>query len=244
MDKNLEAIKEIVKNGENIVVLSGIEVMRETGLNGVSAEHIAYDIEQEYGYSNDEIVSSLFFSRRVDIFYKYYKEIILNKEIAPTAVHRGVAKLEEEGRLDAVVTRMVYSMYQKAGCEKVIELHGSVEKNVCPVCGRTYGAGYIKKAVGIPECEICNVPLRPGFVLYGEMVDNGKITKASYAVENANILLIIGSAINSSLCRYIIKYYGGSKMILLNTVETPGDDAANYRAYGNLSEMVSEIMDY
>ena len=61
-----------------MVVLGGINVMLETGLNGVRAEHIAYDIEQKYGYSNDDIISSLFFSRRVDIFYNYYLELLFN----------------------------------------------------------------------------------------------------------------------------------------------------------------------
>lgn len=115
MKQNLEIIKNIIKNGSNIVVLGGIEVMMEAGLNGVRAEHIAYDIEQKYGYSNDDIVSSLFFSRRVDIFYDYYKEIILNKDkLEPTSVHRDVAKLQHYGKIDTVITRMVYSLYQKA----------------------------------------------------------------------------------------------------------------------------------
>ena len=94
MQRSLETIKNIIRNGGNIVVLGGIEVMLEAGLNGVRAEHIAYDIEQKYGYPNDDIVSSLFFSRRVDIFYKYYKEIILNKdEIKPSSVHEGGCKI-------------------------------------------------------------------------------------------------------------------------------------------------------
>ena len=66
MQRSLETIKNIIRNGGNIVVLGGIEVMLEAGLNGVRAEHIAYDIEQKYGYPNDDIVSSLFFS---DIAY-------------------------------------------------------------------------------------------------------------------------------------------------------------------------------
>ncbi len=245
MDQNLETIKNIIRGGGNIVVLSGIEVMRETGLNGVNAEHIAYDIEQKYGYSNDEIVSSLFFSRRVDVFYKYYKEIILNKEdVRPSLVHEGVAKLQRYGKLDAVITRMVYCLHQKAGCDKVIELHGSVEGNRCPVCGKIFGSDYIRYAKDTPKCDICNVILRPGFSLIGEMIDNGKITQAGCAVERAGILLILGAPVNSPLCRYMVNYYHGNRMILLNCHESVGDDRANYRAYGNLSEMFSQVMDF
>jgi len=245
MGQSIETIKNIIKGGGNIVVLGGIEVMLEAGLNGVRAEHIAYDIEQEYGYSNDDIISSLFFSRRVDIFYKYYKEIILNKEeIKPTSVHEGVAKLQRYGKLDAVVTRMVYSLYQKAGCNHVIELHGSVEENRCPACGRIFGSDYIRNSKGVPECNVCNIPLRPGFSLLGEMIDNGKITQASCAVERARILLVLGAPLRSSLCRYIVKYYNGDKIILVNKEEAPGDDLADYRVYGNVGELFGYIMDF
>ena len=81
MDKNLETIKNILRGGGNIVVLGGMEVTLRAGLNGVKAEHMAYDIENEYGYDSEEIVSSLFYSKRADVFYKYYREIILNKDI-------------------------------------------------------------------------------------------------------------------------------------------------------------------
>lgn len=244
MNPILDKIKKIIKDNENIVVVSGLGVVREAGLNGVRAEHIAYDIEQKYGYSNDEIISSEFFARRVELFYQYYHEVILNKEkLEPTPVHEGVSKLQKAEKLDAVITRTVYQLHQKAGCDKVIALHGSVEDNRCPVCGKVFGSEFIRKAKGVPVCDVCSVPLRPGFTLLGEMVDNGKMTEASNAVEDANVLLIVGASLNSALCHHLIKYYTGNKMILLNTKETVGDERADYRAYGNLSEMFAYITD-
>lgn len=241
MDPILAKIKKVINASEHIVVISGLEVVLEAGLNGVRAEQIAYDIEQEYGYSNDEIVSSEFFSRRVDAFYKYYREIILNKEVKPTLVHQKIFELQQAGRLDAVVTRTVYSLHKKAGCKNVVELHGSVEENRCPNCNKTFGSEYIHSAKGVPVCDVCGIPLRPGFTLIGEMVDNGKMTKASNAVEDADVLLIVGAGLNSTLCRHLLKYYSGNKMIVLNVRESVGDDRADYQAYGNLSEMMAAI---
>lgn len=241
MDPILAKIKKVINASEHIVVISGLEVVLEAGLNGVRAEQIAYDIEQEYGYSNDEIVSSEFFSRRVDAFYKYYREIILNKEVKPTLVHQKIYEIQQAGRLDAVVTRTVYSLHKKAGCENVVELHGSVEENRCPNCNKTFGSEYIRSAKGVPVCDVCGIPLRPGFTLIGEMVDNGKMTKASNAVEDADVLLIVGTGLNSTLCRHLLKYYSGNKMIVLNVQESVGDGRADYQAYGNLSEMMEAI---
>ena len=118
-----------------------------------------------------------------------------------------------------------------------------MEKNYCPNCGKVYGSDFIRHAVGIPSCTKCGVPLRPGFTLLGEMVDNGKISAAANAVENADLLLIVGTSIRSPLCLNLTKYYKGDKMLLLNTHEMVGDDRANYRAYGDLCELFKYVVD-
>lgn len=241
MNVSLDKIHEIISKSDHVVVLSGLDIVLESGLNGVRAEHIAYDIEQKYGYANDEIITSMFYSRRVDLFFKYYKEIILNKELKPTPVHQGIAKIQDANRLDAVITRTTYSLHKKAGCKNVIELHGSVEENACPNCGKIFGSEYIRKAAAIPACDDCGIPLRPGFALLGETVDNGKMTKASNAVEDADVLLVIGAGLNSSLCRHLLKYYKGNKLIVLGREESMGDEKADYQAYGNLGEMLTEL---
>lgn len=241
MDPILAKIQKMINESEHVVVISGLEVVLEAGLNGVRAEQIAYDIEQEYGYSNDEIISSEFFSRRVNTFYDYYKKVILNKELETTPVHQSIFEIQEAGRLDAVITRTVYSLHKLAGCENVIELHGSVEENRCPNCNKSFGSAYIRSAKSVPVCDECEIPLRPGFTLIGEMVDNGKMTKASNAVEKADVLLIVGAGLNSALCRHLLKYYSGNKMVVLNVEKSVGDDKADYQAYGNLSEMMAEI---
>lgn len=240
-----DTIRDVLRESGNIVAMSGLNVMRETGLNGVRAEHIAYDIEQMYGYSNDEIISTLFFPRRVGIFYDYYKRIILNQENPkPTDVHRAMLKLQNDGKLTAVITRTVYRLYAKAGCKHTIEMHGSVEENRCPACGKIFGSDYIRHAKGIPVCDTCLIPLRPGFTLLGERIDNGKITQSSNAVENASVLLLVGTSPNAHIYQNLIKYYTGNHMIIVNTEENICDDRADYRVYGNLSELMNYITNY
>lgn len=244
MNQVLDKIREVIRTNQNIVLLSGSEVTKETGLNGIRAEHIAYDIEQKYGYSSDEIVSSLFLSRSVETFYDYYRNIILNKsDVELTKVHRAAAKLEEEGKLTAVITKAVYGHFEQAGCKNVVELYGSAEENRCPVCGRFYDSKFIKESHNAPKCVDCEVVLRPGFSLYGEMIDNGRLTKASNAIEYADVLIVAGTSLNSLSWANTIRYYGGDKLILINTEEKSGDERADFRAYGNLSEIFAYITD-
>lgn len=247
MNPTADKIKKVLEKSKNVVVISGLNVIREAGLNGIRAEHIAYEIEEHYGYSNDEIVSSAFFSRRSDIFFDYYKNIILNvDDPQPTGVHKAVYHLEKAGKLDGIITRTTYELYEKAGCkkEKVLAMHGSVEENTCPACGKVFGMKYIKKAKGIPVCDVCQMPLRPGFALLGERVDNGKVTKSCNLVEDAEVLLIIGASIRSPICQNVIQYYEGKNMILINTREEMGDERADYQLYGNLSELMAYVTDF
>ncbi len=238
-------VKEILKKSKGIVVIDGINTIREAGLNGVLAEHIAYDIEEKYGYSSDEIATSSFLTRRVEMFFDYYRTIILGpKKIKATPTIECVAKLQKAGKVDYIISRMVYSMYQKAGCKNIIEVNGSVENNECPACKKIFSADYIQKSSGIPVCDKCKIPLRPGFSLIGEVIDNGKITQATNAVEGADVVIVLGAALNSQVCSNLIKYYKGNKLILVNTKESFGDEKADYKIYGNLQEIMMKITDF
>ncbi|MDD7403805.1 MAG: Sir2 family NAD-dependent protein deacetylase [Butyribacter sp.] len=245
MEQKLDKIREVIRSSNNIVLVSGSEVLHEAGLNGIRGEKIVYEVEEKYGYSGDEIVSSLFFSRRVDTFYDYYKNVILDdSKKKPSNVYKATAALERAGKVKTVVTRMIYGNYQKAGCEEVVELYGSAEENRCPICGKVFGSDYIRKSDGIPKCDVCGVTLRPGFTLFGEMIDNGRLTKASNAIEEADVLIVLGISLNSVTWANMLRYYEGNKMILINTEEKTGDERANYRAYGNISDIYTYVTDY
>ena len=245
MEKNLEIIRDVIRKNDNIVLVSGSDVTRESGMNGVRAEHMVYDIEQEYGYSGEEIMTEQFFTRQVDVFYDYYKNIILGeREPSLTTVYRSAAQLEKSGKLTNIVTRMVYDSYAEAGCNKVIMLYGSVEENKCPACGKTFDSNYIRRAKHAPKCDSCQMILRPGFSLFGEMLDNTRLTQACNAIEYADVLLVVGTHLNSLTWQSMLRYYSGDKLILINTKENLGDERANYRAYGNISQIFGYITDY
>lgn len=242
MRQGMDKVREVLRASSNIVVIGGSEVMRETGLNGVHVEYLAYDVEEQYGYSGDEIASSAFFNRQPEIFYDYYRNVILNKEdIKTTPVYDWLAKMEQKGKVSAIVTRMVYSLYQKYGCQNVIEVYGSAEENRCPKCGKLFDSHYIKESEGVPMCDKCGVMLKPGFTLYGEVIDNATLTKACEAIEHADVLLVVGTKMKSRTWATMFNYYEGDKLVLINTKESRGDDRANYRVYGNLSEIFKEL---
>lgn len=239
----IEIVRGLIRDCNQIVILSGLKVMQEAGLHGVLQEERAYDIELKYGYSPDEIVTSEFLNRRVDKFYKYYKHEILNMDKTnPTKTHYAVAELEKRGKLLTVVTRTIYGLYQMAGVRNIIELHGSANENSCPKCGKIFSAEYIAQSKGTPICDTCKVILKPGFALLRETVDNGKVSKVAENVSKADVLIIAGARVDSDLAKYSLQYYKGDKLVLINDKEDSTDKRADYILYGRCEDIFPQII--
>ena len=66
-----------LKESRYTVVLSGIEMMQESGYPLLRDGEESYDIESKYGYSFEEMFSSSFYSARKELFFRFYKEVIL-----------------------------------------------------------------------------------------------------------------------------------------------------------------------
>ena len=208
---------KILKESRYTTVLSGFGMLLESGYPSIRDGDVSYDIEQKYGYSMEEMFSSAFYSTRKEQFYAFYRNEILSRLTTPPG--KGFLELERRKMFQCIITRRIYGLPQRAGCRNVIDLHGNVYNNFCPHCGRKYSMEYVRDSVRVPLCEDCKTPVRPRVCLFGEMVDNGVITRAAEEIQKADVLLVLGSHLNSYLCNQLINYYEGDKLILVN--ETP-----------------------
>lgn len=244
MDKRLmEQLKKMIEESDNIVVLGGVRMEEECGINSVRMENVAYEVEQKYGYSPEEILTPGFLQNRVEFFYDYFKKYVIQLDkMLPGEAHVAVMRLEQSGKLKAIITRSPFGLYQMLGSRKVIELHGSIHKYYCPKCGKEYSDVYVASAPGVPYCKDCQVAVRPDLTLYGEELNNSRISKAAEYVEKADVLLVLGSSMNSYLTRHLVKYYSKNKLILVNDKKCVNDDKADYVLYGRCDEILPQIM--
>ena len=95
----------------------------------------------------------------------------------PNPAHLALAKLEQEGKLKAVITQNIDGLHQLAGSKEVLELHGSVHRNFCTRCGKFYTLDQILAMDGVPYCE-CGGIIKPDVVLYEEGLDQQTLKKA------------------------------------------------------------------
>ncbi len=212
-------IREILEKSKYTVAMCGTNMMKESGMPSLRSPEIAYKVEKKYKYSPEEIFASVFYTNRTETFFKYYRDEMLKPPLEPSEGFYAMAELERQGLLQCSITNNVYNLPGRAGCKNILNLHGTVYDNECPRCGKKYPMEYIRDAKKIPLCEKCLIPVRPKVLLFGEQVDNQLMTKAVGEVAKADVLLLLGTTLNSGLCEGYVEYFEGSQMIIINGQE-------------------------
>lgn len=236
-------ICNMLKKSKYTVVLSGFGMLAESGYPAIRDGEESYEIEQKYGYAAEELFSSTFFSTRKPQFFDFYRNVILAPLVkGPGKGFCDMARLEKEGMFQTIITRRVFGLPGRAGCKNVIELHGSVYRNYCTHCGREYPMEYIRDSKKIPLCEVCNQVVRPDVCLYGEMVDNQVITRAAQEVQKAEVLVVLGTNLNTYLCEQLLDYYKGDKLILIHEELHFSDKYADLVHYSRVDDALDEII--
>ena len=219
--ENILKLKEMIEVSDNIVFFGGAGVSTESGIPDFRSETGIYNTVHKYGCSPEQILSHTFFMRKPEIFYDFYK-----------------STMEKLGKLKAVVTQNIDGLHQKAGSEKVYELHGTIMKNYCMKCGQFYDLSYVMNSEGVPRCEKCGGMVKPDVVLYEEGLDDTTISKSVRAIAEADVLIIGGTSLNVYPAAGFINYYHGNKLVLINKSETPYDRQANLLIHDSIGKVL------
>ena len=132
--------------------------------------------------------------RRNKEFYEFYKDKMMALDAKPNAAHYKLAEWEKQGKCRAVITQNIDGLHQMAGSQKVLELHGSVYRNHCMRCGKSFDFAHMKHSTDVPRCE-CGGMIKPDVVLYEEGLDTNTIEESVRAISNAQILIIGGTSL-------------------------------------------------
>ena len=141
-----DTLKKWINESNYIVFFGGAGVSTESNIPDFRSTDGLY--HQEYDYPPETILSHSFYMRKPEEFYRFYRNKMLFPNAKPNRAHLALAKLEQEGKLKAVITQNIDGLHQAAGSKEVLELHGSVLRNHCTRCGRFYGLDDILKMKG------------------------------------------------------------------------------------------------
>ncbi len=224
MEERIEQLYSWIQESNNIVFFGGAGVSTESGIPDFRSVDGLYN--QQYDYPPETIISHSFYRRNPEEFYRFYKNKMLFPEAKPNAAHLALAKLEEQGKVHAVITQNIDGLHQTAGSREVLELHGSVHRNYCTRCGKAFDLAAILGMKGVPYCE-CGGIIKPDVVLYEESLDQTTLQKAIHYIQNAELLIIGGTSLTVYPAAGLINYYRGKKLVLINKTVTPMDSQAD-----------------
>ena len=237
MDK-IETLKQWVAESQRIVFFGGAGVSTESGIPDFRSVDGLYS--QKFEYPPETIISHSFYLQNPAYFFRFYKEKMMPLGFEPNITHKTLARWEKEGKLLAVVTQNIDGLHQKAGSQKVHELHGSVLRNYCTQCRKFYPAEFIRDSVDIPRCT-CGGIVKPDVVLYEEGLNGATIEASVDAITRADLLIVAGTSLTVYPAAGLINYYRGRRLVLINRDPTPYDARGNLVFHQSMGEVFSQL---
>ena len=239
---NYFEVKRIIDEAENIVFFGGAGVSTDSGIPDFRGSDGLYTDFEDIDEAPETILSHNYLLRKPESFYSYYKTHMIYPYAEPNDAHYSLAKLEQAGKLSAIITQNIDGLHQAAGSQNVIELHGSVHRNYCVRCGESHTLSHILDSDQIPRCRKCNGMVRPDVVLYGEGLANEAFSRAEEAVYNADVLIVGGTSLTVHPASSLVDAFEGEHLIIINRTPTPYDGYAEFVIRDSIADILNILV--
>ncbi len=216
-----ETLTEFVDRHQNIFVLTGAGISTASGIPDYRDENGAWKQQKPMEY-RDFIGSHRARQRYWARSFVGWQRF---RQARPNPAHIALARLEREGRLVLTVTQNVDGLHQRAGSERLTELHGSLDQVECLGCATVTPRATLQQRlldgnpllahrsarlapdgdavldafdtseVYVPDCKTCGGILKPGVVFFGETVPRQRVEQCFEALAQADAMLVIGSSL-------------------------------------------------
>jgi len=237
---SVDALAALVCERQPCVVLTGAGISTESGIpdfrspTGIWAEVDPFEVASLHAFRADP--------ERVWRFYGTRINSLLEAE--PNAGHLALAELERRGLVQAVVTQNIDSLHRRAGSRDVVEVHGSIRSSVCLACGHTEeldGVLAQLESRPAPRCPACGSILKPGVVLFGELLPEGAMSRATELAQGAALMLVVGSSLEVWPVAGLPLEAG--EIAIVNRGPTALDDRAEVKIDGGAGETLEALVE-
>lgn len=241
MDK-IAQLQEMIDQSQRIVFFGGAGVSTESNIPDFRSSDGVYSVQVGRHLTAEQLVSHTMFERYPEDFFDFYKNYLLYPDAKPNAAHRYLARLEETGKLMAVVTQNIDSLHEMAGSKKVLKLHGSADRNYCTGCQRFYDLeAFLALEGSVPHCLDCGKVVKPDVTLYEEPLDMEVFSQAAQAIQAADLLIIGGTSLVVYPAASLIQYFRGKTLVVINKTSIPQDKQADLVIEGKIGEVFSQL---
>ncbi len=241
-----DRLAELIRSAGSVVALTGAGISVPSGIPDFRSPGTGLWANVD----PMEVAHISVWRREPERFWAFYGQRFAALEgKQPNGAHRALAELEATGRLDAVITQNIDGLHAAAGSRDVIEVHGSIASASCLGCGARYPLADTREraeadADGVPRCE-CTRPLKPDVVLFGEMLDEAAIGRASDLAAGADLLLCIGSSLEVYPVAGLpeVTLEAGGQIAVVTRSSTPFDRFAAVRLDGDVEEELAAVLE-
>ena len=236
---DVHRLAELVRERQPCVVVTGAGISTESGIPDFRS---ADGIWQRF----DPMVYAHIDAFRRDparVWEFYALRLDIASQAEPNDGHRALADLESRGWIRAVVTQNVDGLHTRAGSRDVLEVHGSLREAECVACGARVPMEDVLGELPLPPCPSCGEVLKPGVVMFGELLPAGAIGRAQELAGEARLLLVVGSSLQVYPVAALPEetLVAGGALAIVNRGGTPWDSRAELVVDGGAGEILRAL---
>ena len=238
-------VAELLRDSERAVVLTGAGVSVPSGIpdfrtpgKGLWEKVDPMEVAHINAFRSDP-----------DRFWSFYSQRFVGLvEKRPNRAHEAIAELERRGLVRGVITQNIDRLHRMAGSRQVVEVHGSIDRCVCPQCGGRVRLDEVldllSSGASTPECSACIAPLKPDVVLFGEVLPEDAMAEAHALSREADLMLAVGSSLEVFPVASLpgITLESGGLLALVTQGPTPYDSDAEVKLDGDVVAELDAVM--
>ena len=242
MEALIKRTAEALSASNNVAALTGAGISVESGIPPFRGKEGVWEKFDPMEYAHIDA-----FSKNPEkvwrVFLSGLKDVV--EKAKPNDAHKGLARLESLGILQAVITQNVDGLHQRAGNTDVIEFHGTFAQYRCSDCSRKYPNSDFDLSQLPPRCH-CSGILRPDCVFFGEMIPPHLLMRSEQIATRCDIMLVVGTSaiVQPAAMIPVMAKRAGARVIEINAESTPlTNDVSDYAIMGKAGEIISAILD-
>jgi NAD-dependent deacetylase len=239
----IEALAALVRERHPCVVLTGAGISTESGIpdfrspDGIWAKFDPMEYATIDAFHEDP--------EKVWRFYAPRYSMLASAE--PNAAHRALVELEHAGHVSALITQNIDLLHERAGSADAVEVHGSIRESHCLRCHVAFPLAEVVRLLELstaPRCPTCNSVLKPGVVMFGELLPQEPLDRSFALARDASLLLVVGSALEVQPVAVLPweTRQGGGVVAIVNLGPSAFDDHATLKIDGKAGDVLPALV--
>ncbi len=241
----LEAAIRLLRAARRVVVLTGAGISTPSGIPDFRSAGTGL-----WSHWDPLAIASIWsFREKPQRFYEWIRPLARKiVEAQPNAAHFALAELERLGKLHLLITQNIDALHQKAGSQRIVELHGHLRTLTCLQCRfQDTMEGYLVAFLDrgeLPLCTRCGAVLKPDVVLFGEPLPDHEIRLAQEEALRCDLMLVVGSSLEVMPAADLpaLAVRRGARLIIVNLEPTPYDHLADVVLHADVAKAMPQLV--